>query len=261
MAIGTGTLTVSFTPVHTGTGTLTVTFSEVGPVEPEVDLHAELVNHYVNLLAFEFWEKPKANAEVTLLAEEWADLFDFYKSFEQEFNLDNAYGDRLVKIAALVGQPLVIDEGVLKTFFGFALSAVTGTFSQAPMFSIINDSGLTSTELSDGQLRLFIRARIAKNSAAAVMVSDTQTSIQAATQLLFNNRAFVVNNFNMWLTYYVDETVPEDELLLIINADLLPTPQGVGARFIVYREGETFGFANNSNAKTFGAGIFARLVV
>lgn len=218
-----------------------------------------LVEYYVGLLALEYWQLPNATAETTLLAEEWQSINELYTMFESEFDLNIAYGDRLKKIASLVGQPTVIPEGAVKNYFAFSGVPNGRTFGEGPMIIALRDSGKTPTELNDCQLRAFIEARIAKNTASAVMVSDDRIALQDAVQLLFTERAYVTNNFDMTITFYIDYDVPGDELNLLLAADLLPTPQGVGSTYMRYKEGATFGFNNiNPNAVGFGQGRFAK---
>jgi hypothetical protein len=93
------------------------------------------------------------------------------------------------------------------------------------------------------------------------MVNDDRQSLQQAIQFLFKNRAFAVDNKDMSLTVYVDESFPAEDLVLILALDLIPKPQGVRIKNIVgYVTGETFGFANNPNAVGFGQGKFARII-
>jgi len=52
-------------------------------------------SEYVNLLIKQYWEKPKAYAEIGMKAGAWRKTFEWIDSFSEEFDLDSATGDRL----------------------------------------------------------------------------------------------------------------------------------------------------------------------
>lgn len=221
----------------------------------------DFIDQYLELLIIQYSDRPNAIAEIELLTGTWSTVFDFFNAFFAEFDLDLAYGDRLDKIGKLVGVTRIVEEGLVKKYFGFEGITNALTFGAGPFFSIVNDSGFTSTELNDTQFRFFIRSKISKNISSAYMVNDDRRSLQQAIQFLFKNRAFVVDDKDMSLTIYVDESFPAEDLTLIQALDLIPRPQGVRIKNIIsYEFGNTFGFANNPNAKGFGAGKFARVI-
>ena len=219
------------------------------------------IDQYRELLIIQYSDRPKAVAEIDLLMGSWSKTFDFFNAFFEEFDLDSANGDRLDKIGKLVGVNRVVPEGLAKKYFGFSGNPNAVTFGAGPFFSIINDSGFTSTQLNDTQFRFFIRAKISKNISSAYMVNDDRQSLQQAVQFLFKNQAYLTDNKDMTLTLYVDESFPPEDLTLLQALDLIPTPQGVGIKNIVsYSTDNTFGFANNPNAVGFGQGKFARII-
>ena len=165
-------------------------------------------------------------------------------------------------IGKIVGVSRIVPEGLVKNYFGFSGVANALTFSQAPMFDFLNDPLYSSTQLNDNQFRFFIRSKIAKNITSAYMVNDDRQSLQQTIQYLFKNQAFVVDNKNMTLTIYVSQAFPEEDLVLLQALDLIPSPQGVGIYLVVsYDIDGTFGFAQNPNAKGFGDGKFASLII
>ena len=223
---------------------------------------SDYTDAYRDLIILQYWDKPKARAEIELLASEGEQLYDFFRRFETEFDLDQAYGDRLDLIGKIVGVSRIVEDGVAKNYFGFDGTPNARTFGQAPLFDLFNDTGFTNTELDDSQMRFFIRAKIAKNTTSAYMVSNERESLQDVIQVLFRSHAFVVDNQNMTLTLFVNGIFPAEDLLLLKAQDLIPSPQGVGYKFIIrYSEGNTFGFAGNPRSKTFGQGRFAQLVI
>jgi len=223
---------------------------------------SEFTETYKSLIILQYADKPKARQTIETWASEWEGIYEFARSFEVEFDLDTAWGDRLDKIGKIVGQGRIIERGYAKKYFGFEGMLNAKTFGEGPFFRILRDSGFEKTVLSDEQYRFFIRAKIAKNIASARLSSASgDHGLQETIDFLFKSSAFVVDNKDMTLTIYIDESYDLDQLRIIRDENLLPSPQGVGYKtFIQYTESGTFGFANNPNAKGFGMGKFARLV-
>lgn len=222
---------------------------------------SDFTEAYIKHLILQYVDKPKARATIETYASEWESIYNFSRSFEVEFDLDTAWGDRLDKIGNIVGQSRIIERGYAKRYFGFSGTTFAKTFSEGAFFRILRDSAYEQTELSDEQYRFFIRAKIAKNIVGATISSKTgRTGLQETINFLFKSKAFVVDNKNMTMTVYIDESVDNDDLTIIVNENLIPAPQGVGIRLRSYSAANTFGFSNNPNAKGFGDGKFARLV-
>jgi hypothetical protein len=222
----------------------------------------DFIDQYKELLIIQYSDRPNAVAEVELLMGTWSKVYDFFNNFMNEFDIDQAYGDRLDIIGKIVGVSRIVPEGVVKKYFSFSGNPNGLTFGEGAFFDIFTDSIYSSTQLNDAQYRFFIRSKIAKNITSAYISNDERVSLQETIQFLFNNAAFVVDNFDMSLTIYVDELYSADDLVLIEALDLIPKPQGVRYKFIVsYSVEGTFGFANNPNAKGFGAGKFASIIV
>jgi Protein of unknown function (DUF2612). len=74
---------------------------------------------YVNLLIKQYWEKPSAAAEIAMKAGMWRRTFEWIDSFSDEFDLDNATGDRLDIIGRIVGIGRNIPYSIPKIAFGF----------------------------------------------------------------------------------------------------------------------------------------------
>lgn len=223
------------------------------------------IEQYRNLIIQQYYDRTKAPAEIDLYSSEFELIFNFISDFENQFDLDQATGDRLDLIGKIVGASRIVESAdpVIKEYFSFADNPDPNarTFGEAPFFDIVNDTQVTDTELDDVRYRFYLRAKISKNIAAALMESDDQVSIQDIIQYLFNGKAFVVDNLDMSLTIYVDEDIPEEDIKLILDQDLIPKPQGVRYKFVIkYSDGLTFGFAGNPNAKTFGEGRFASIL-
>ncbi len=76
-------------------------------------------SEYINLLIKQYWEKPKAAAEIEMKASSWRRSFVWLSSFENAFDLDSATGDRLDIIGRIVGIGRNIPYSIPKIAFGF----------------------------------------------------------------------------------------------------------------------------------------------
>jgi len=144
-------------------------------------------SEYINLLIKQYWEKPKAYAEIEMKASSWRRSFVWLSSFENAFDLDSATGDRLDIIGRIVGIGRAIPYAVPKIAFGFDENPNSRGFDD--LFSPLNDrapfqdlfeSESTELVLDDNAYRLFIRAKIKKNISSPYLVSDDSLSIQDA---------------------------------------------------------------------------------
>ena len=214
---------------------------------------------YVNLLIKQYWEKPKANAEIAFKAGVWRKTFEWIDSFSEEFDLDNATGDRLDIVGRIVGISRTIPLIVPKIAFGFDENPNARGFDdkfspladRAP-FQDNFERAYTSLQLNDVAYRYFIRAKISKNVSGPYLADDHGLSIQSAISALFDGLAYVIDKKDMTLTLYVSPQYNLDNLRAILRLDLLPKPQGVRYAVIVQAgPGETFGFADNVNSLPF----------
>jgi len=189
---------------------------------------------YVNLLIKQYWEKPKANAEITFKAGVWEKTFEFINSFSDEFDLDQAVNDRLDIIGRIVGISRSIPFAIPKIAFGFAENPNSRGFDDK--FSPLEDrapfqdkfeSNSTELVLGDNNFRKFIRAKIAKNTFGPYMSDNNSLSIQKAVIDIFEGLAFVTDNYDMTLTLSVSPIFNTSVLNAIVNLSLLPKPQGV----------------------------------
>ena len=214
---------------------------------------------YVNLLIKQYWEKPKANAEIAFKAGVWRKTFEWIDSFSDEFDLDNATGDRLDIIGRIVGIKRIVPFVVQKIAFGFDENVNARGFDdkfspladRAP-FQDKFERAYTSLQLDDTAYRFFIRARIAKNVGGPYLADDQGLAIQEVVSALFDGLAYAIDKKDMTLNLYVSTQFNLDQLRAIIRLDLLPKPQGVRYGVIVQAgPGETFGFSDNVTALPF----------
>jgi hypothetical protein len=220
------------------------------------------LQQYTDLLITQYYNKPKAKTEIEIIVGNSLVIYLFLKSFPKEFDIDNAWGDRLDILGKIVGINRIVLEGIAKKFFGWenGIALEPRTFDQAPMFDLFRDSDYTDTQLSDNQMRFYIKAKAIKNATSAYLSHGTRIDLQDAIQFLFKDRAIILDDYNMSMSIYIDDIISTEDIILLVKQNLLPKPQGVKLFLKKYYPGNTFGFANNPDAKTFGMGKFSELV-
>ena len=189
---------------------------------------------YVNLLIKQYWEKPKANAEIRMKAGTWRKTFEWIDSFGDEFDLDIATGDRLDITGRIVGISRLIPLSIPKIAFGFAENPNSRGFDDK--FFPLNDrapfqdkfeSASTDLVLDDNAYRQFIRAKIAKNTFGPNLSGNDFLSIQDAVINIFGGLAYVTDNYDMTLTLHVSPIFNSATLEALLRLSLIPKPQGV----------------------------------
>jgi RNAse (barnase) inhibitor barstar len=231
---------------------------------------------YLKLLIIQYYDKPKARATIIAILEEFGMVEEFYNELSKAYDLDTAIGAQLDVLGRIVGMPRSIPFVVPKRYFGFADNPRAGLFADQynpllPDTFPFRDSlstNYTDYELDDNDYRFFIRLKIAKNHASAYLGGQKdRPSIQEAVMFAFQGMAYVIDGLDMSMTLYVDRSF-SDLLTYIFALDLLPRPQGVFYRYVFTYAKNTFGFADNPNAKGFAdqynpsfGGVFAEKVI
>lgn len=233
------------------------------------------MTEYLSLLIRQYYEQPKARAEVELRGRLWKRVTDLYGSIPVAFDIDMAGTDQLDIIGRIVDLPRTVNEGQIRTLFGFAENADARGFADkfntlrpsAPFYDKFT-AAFTEYQLNNNQYRKFLKAKIALNLCTGALASDgMKLSAQDAILEAFGGRAYIVDNQSMSVTLYASPTIPPSELRLIMAMGLLPRVDGVTYKVIIQAEPSlTFGFKNNPNSRGFAdkfnpsrlGGIFAR---
>ena len=132
---------------------------------------SDYVDGNVSNLIIQYGSKSNAVATVTAYTEEFELIYDTANLFDLAFNLDFAVGKQLDILGKIVGIERYI-----------------------PSFGVPYDD----------TYRFLIRAKIIKNYAKATMGDDNKLSIQDALDFLFNNGAYVTDNYNMSMKIWLD---------------------------------------------------------
>jgi hypothetical protein len=228
----------------------------------------DVIDQYTLMLIKQYWEKPRARAEIEAMVSTWQTVADLLRSLDRAFDLDFAVGKQLDIIGRIVGVPRNVPAILQRVRFGFSINPVCVGFADrfdftresAPFFNRF-DRALTSQQLDDEKYRRVIRVKVAKNSCAAVMSSDDRNSLQDVIRLAFDNRAYIVDNQDMTITLYISPSVSTEEIRLLQRLDLLPRPQTVNYKLVIIAEPtKTFGFSLNPNSLGFSDRFNAAIV-
>jgi hypothetical protein len=235
------------------------------------------VDEYKALLIKQYWEKPKALAEISLKAGSWDKMRGLLSSLDSAFDLDFAVGAQLDVLGRIVGIPREVPDVIARAYFGFSINPDSLGFSDkfdplrigGPFFDKFSNP-FTPQQLNDSDYQFFIRVKVALNWASGYVSSEDRISIQDVILSAFDGRAYVVDNLDMTLKLYVSPVVSLERLRLIQRLGLLPKPQGVRYDVIIHAEpGATFGFSLNPESLGFAdkfdsgreGGFLARKVI
>lgn len=221
---------------------------------------SDFVDSYSKLLIYQYQDKPKAKAHIQSIIENYEEVYKVLNQLLTIYDIDLAVGKQLDTLGKILGISRKVPFAIAKKYFGFddnLNSFPMGDLSQSVLtypFKDLVEPDYTSGELSDNQYRLFLKAKAIKNNVKAFMIdSEENLSLQNAIDFLFDNKAYLVDNKDMTLSVYIDNSYDFTLLQYIKQLDLIPRPQAVDYDlFYSYIEGNTLGFNDNPNSKAMG---------
>ena len=195
------------------------------------------------------------------------ELQEVFRQLMQERSLDTAVGVNLDNIGEIVGQPRTLISVDIFEFFGFQGVPNAGSFgdfydpSVGDIFYDANNPRFGNITLSDDVYRIFIKAKIAKNSTHAT----PEEVMEFANFIFSTSGSNIQDEGNAAYTLYIGRLLTGFEISLLnyiqktdnYNAYLLPQPLGVKVNYGNFNYDNFFGFLGTPNAKGFNEGIFA----
>ena len=220
---------------------------------------ANFIEEYRKLLIWQYQDKPKAQKHIELILSEFEKIYNLLNVIPDAFDLDKAVGKQQDILGKILGISRNVPFAVSKRFFGFTNNINSYGFDRrlkTTGFKILFKRKLediyASGRLDDTQFRVFLKAKAIKNNVRATMIDDNKLSLQDAINFLFNDASYIVDNQDMTMTLYIDNSYDVQLLKYIKQLDLLPRPQGVEIRTVLhFAEGNTFGFRRNKEALGF----------
>lgn len=208
----------------------------------------------------QFQDKTVVNKYIELLIDAFEDLQVVFKDLLQKRSIDEATGKQLDIIGEIVGQPREFIAVDLYSFFGFqgapnaAAMGELGSLLGGQFYSVGDPLG-GNILLDDPTYRLFIKAKILKNTTASTpeqfisfinfIFGTTQTFLsegQAEYTVYFGRE---LSNFELTLLNYVSYSQG-------YPSRLIPKTVGVRINFGTFIAGDYFGFEGAPGAKGFG---------
>ena len=183
--------------------------------------------------------------------------------------IDTATGINLDILGSIVGQRRTFIGAELFGYFGFAINAESGSFGTVynpeigDRFRSAYESATGVRNLNDGEYRLWIRARIAKNR-----TRSTPEDIISQLKLILNCNQILFVDGNTEYFVSIGKILSGDEKSILFNTDIIPKTAGVKANYIVqYDYDSFFSFLGVPNSAGFGSintadlgGTFGRLI-
>lgn len=210
----------------------------------------------------QFKSKEVYDKYLQLLIKQQQELEQVFKDLIQKRSIDEATGATLDIIGEIVGQPRELISADLFDYFGFqgALKADTfGDFGQPTIGSKFYDFGTPlggNVLLDDETYRLFIKAKILKNTTA----STPEEFITFVNFIFGSNTTAILAEGNAEYTIlFGRELSPFEQVLLNyvsysqgFPSRLIPKTVGVRVNFGYFEAGNYFGFQGAPGAKGFG---------
>lgn len=211
---------------------------------------------------FKTEDHPVFDKYLQLLLAGKIELQEVFRQLMQERSIDTAIGAQLDIIGDIVGQPRELIDTALLTYFAYQGYPNAESFgdltdpSAGGFYRGLNDPLAGNTLLNDEQYRLFIKAKIIKNS-----TNVTPTQFIEFIQFVFGIEAsVVVAEGNAEFTVMLGRELSSFEKVLLnyvsyssgYPSRFVPKPIGVRINFGQFDINNYFGFQGAPGAKGYG---------
>lgn len=190
------------------------------------------------------------------------ELQEVFRQLMQDRSLDTATGTQLDTIGEIVGQPREFIDTALITYFAYL------GYPEAESYGDLNSSGVGgfyrgldnplagNTLLNDEQYRLFIKAKIIKNSTNA-----TPNQLLEFINFVFDSpQNQLIEEGDAAYTLLIGKQLSSFETVLLTYISyasgypsrFVPKPIGVRVNYGTYVSGDTFAFQGVTGAKGYG---------
>lgn len=206
-------------------------------------------------LATQYQQAPKLRAYLTQLLTQAQDIEQLFEAVAAIVDIDSAEGVQLDNLGELIGISRYILNTLPAQYFSFDGQPGAGRLGEEGLVDVgaaFYEEGalLTGTSiLTDLQLRLYIRARIARNHS-----DGTLESVVNALQYIFVGAPVIVDDVEgMAFNLTIGKRLTYGEQVLLFLYDILPKPGGVRIGMREYFDpANVFGFDGFPWALTFG---------
>lgn len=199
---------------------------------------SDFQNQVVDLLPTQFKESTLLIDYIKVFAKKLEEIESVLKDVIEKRYIDNAGTDQLDKIGALVGQPRGINTVIDTSIFKYLFYEETGNPNpESYPYGDLNNPNIGGRYgelgeeiggfrvLNNEEYRLFIRARIAKNT-----TDCTRESVIESLSFIVQ-APVIITEFNLSYTIQFGKYLTGTEKGIIKALDILPRPMGVGATY------------------------------
>lgn len=210
-----------------------------------------------------FKDKPIFDRYLQILIDENIEIQNVFKDLMQKRSIDTATGEQLDIIGRIVGQPRELIDTALIEYFAFQ------GYPDAMPYGDLNDTSLGglyydlsapltgNTLLNDEQYRLFIKAKIIKNT-SYITPNQFLDFVNFVFGVDINN---VVAEGNAEFTIMLGKNLSSFERVLLnyisyaegYPSRFVPKPIGVRINFGQFNASNFFGFQGTPGAKGYGS--------
>lgn len=227
------------------------TFIEVKPPTPSI----QHLSKGISRLATQYRESINLINYIKVLLSEADTIETVLKDILNKRWLETATGIQLDVLGAIVGQTREFVDAEIFKYFGF------DDHPQAQSFGSVYNVGvggrfITVGEpitgyrlLSDDEYRLYIRARIIRNS-----TTSTPEEIIAHIRYIFNSPLVILADGNMYYTISIGRKLNLNEKSILVETDIIPNTAGVGFSYVTeFYSDNFFGFIGVPGSRGFGS--------
>jgi len=204
-------------------------------------------------LATQYKESVNLIAYIKKLLYESDTLEQVFADIISKRYLENAIGVQQDIVGALVGQPRILIDASMLSYFGFEGDANSQSFGDINNntigggFRSVDESTTGNRSLTDNEYRLYIKARIIKNS-----ISPTSQSLSDFIRFLFDVDQVIIVDGKMNYSVQISRLLDTNEKAFLANTDLVPKVAAVGVTYIEYDGDDSFTFTGVPIGKGFG---------
>lgn len=231
--------------------------SEINPFE--IEQYLEVARSRVTE---QFKDKEVFDKYLQLLIGGKIELQEVFRQLMQERSIDTATGAQLDIIGEIVGQPREFIDTSLLTYFAYLGYPEAESFGDLDNSGVggfyrgLNDPIAGNTLLNDEQYRLFIKAKIIKNSTNA-----TPNQLLEFINFVFDSpQNQLIEEGAAAYTLLVGKQLSTFETVLLTYVSyssgypsrFVPKPIGVRVNYGSYVAGDTFAFQGVAGAKGYG---------
>lgn len=218
----------------------------------------EKINHKelaISRLATQFRKSTNLISYIRVLLIEADALEQVFCDLLEKRWIDTAEGVQLDILGAIVGQSREFIDAEIFDYFGFADNSQAQSFgsvediSLGGRFIFINESTTGIRQLTDEEYRLFIRARISRNT-----TSSTPEDIIAQIRYIFNSPLVLFVDGDTFYEVSIGRKLTLNEKSILVDTDIIPKTAGVGVGYVTeFDSMNFFGFQGVPNSLGLGS--------